>query len=101
MDYSYRLPRLFSDVDEIRERQKKLERYIKYLLEKKAENLENLEKKIAHQEKQIEKLKERTELMAKDNLRLKEHVNKLTEVVEYLANKQKREESLENERLGI
>ncbi len=95
MDYSYRLPRLFSDVDEIRERQKKLERYIKYLLGKKAENLEKLEKRIAHQEKQIEKLKERTELMAKDNLRLKEHVNKLTEVVEYLANKEKRDQSLE------
>ncbi len=101
MDYSYRLTRLFSDVEELQERQRKLERYINYLQGKKAENVGSLEKKIADQEKQIEKLKERTELMAKDNLRLKEHVNKLTEVVEYLANKQKRDERLESERLGI
>ncbi|KYK28258.1 MAG: hypothetical protein AYK19_00560 [Theionarchaea archaeon DG-70-1] len=94
MDYSYGLPRLSADVEELRERQKKLERYINYLLEKKAENLGKLEKKIAEQERQIERLKERTELMAKDNLRMKEHVNKLTEVVEFLANKQKRDERL-------
>ena len=94
MDYSYRLPRLSADVEELRERQKKLERYINYLLEKKAENLGKLERKIAEQEKQIERLKERTELMAKDNLRMKEHVNKLTEIVEFLANKQKRDERL-------
>lgn len=94
MDYSYRLPRLSADVEELRERQKKLERYINYLLEKKAENLGKLERKIAEQERQIERLKERTELMAKDNLRMKEHVNKLTEIVEFLANKQKRDERL-------
>jgi len=94
MDYSYGLPRLSADVEELRERQKKLERYINYLLEKRAENVGKLEKKIAEQERQIERLKERTELMAKDNLRMKEHVNKLTEVVEFLANKQKRDERL-------
>jgi hypothetical protein len=98
MDYSYRLPRLFKDVDELREHQKKLERYINYLLEKRATNVGKLEKKIADQERQIEKLKERTELMAKDNMRLKEHVNKLTEVVERIMNKQKRDERLEQER---
>ncbi|MBU7001881.1 MAG: hypothetical protein HXS51_14030 [Theionarchaea archaeon] len=95
MDYSYRLPRLFHDVDELREHQKKLERYINYLQGKKVENTENLEKKIAEQERQIERLKERTELMAKDTMRLKEHINKLTEVLESLANKQKRNEMLE------
>lgn len=100
MDFSYRLPRLSADVEELQERQRKLERYIQYLLEKKAKNLGKLEKKIAEQERQIEKLKERTELMAKDNLRLKEHVNKLTEVVETVVNKQKREERLKKE-LGI
>jgi septal ring factor EnvC (AmiA/AmiB activator) len=100
MDYSYRLPRLFKDVDELWEHQKKLERYINYLLEKKATNLGKLEKKIADQERQIEKLKERTELMAKDNMRLKEHVNRLTEVVEHIMNKQKRDERLEQEREG-
>jgi len=94
MDYSYGLPRLSADVEELRERQKKLERYVNYLLEKRAENVGKLEKKIAEQERQIERLKERTELMAKDNLRMKEHVNKLTEVVEFLANKQKRDERL-------
>ena len=91
MDYSYKLPRLFQDVDELWEHQKKLERYINYLQGKKGETLKTLEKKIAEQEKQIQTLKERTELMAKDNVRLKEHINKLTEVVEYLANKQKQE----------
>lgn len=101
MDYSYRLSRLSADAEELRERQKKLERYINYLLEKKAGNIGKLEKKIAEQERQIERLKERTELMAKDNLRMKEHVNKLTEVVEYLANKQKRDERLEKEKLGL
>lgn len=95
MDYSYRLPRLFHDVDELREHQKKLERYINYLQGKKVENTENLEKKIAEQERQIERLKERTELMAKDTMRLKEHINKLTEVLESLANKQKKYEMLE------
>ncbi|MBU7011803.1 MAG: hypothetical protein HXS46_14035 [Theionarchaea archaeon] len=95
MDYSYRLTRLFSDVDELLERQRKLERYVQYLLGKKADNLGKLEKKISEQEKHIEKLKERTELMAKDNLRLKDQVKKLTEVVEYLVNKQKRDERLE------
>jgi uncharacterized coiled-coil protein SlyX len=54
-----------------------------------------LEKRVAEQEKQIEKLKERTELMARDNLRLKEHVNTLTEALEQLANKQKRDTQLE------
>lgn len=100
MDYSYRLPRLFKDVDELWEHQKKMERYINYLLEKRATNLGKLEKKIAEQERQIEKLKERTELMAKDNMRLKEHVNRLTEVVEHIMNKQKRDERLEQEREG-
>jgi chromosome segregation ATPase len=95
MDYSYRLPRLFHDVDELREHQKKLERYITYLQGKKVEGVENLEKKIAEQERQIERLKERTELMAKDTMRLKEHINKLTEVLENLANKQKRHEELQ------
>ncbi len=92
MDYSYRLPRLFHDVDELWEHQKKLERYIKFLQGKKGENLEKLEKKIAEQDRQIQKLKERTELMAKDNVRLKEHINKLSEAVEYLVIKQKQEE---------
>ncbi|MBU7013883.1 MAG: hypothetical protein HXS52_07535 [Theionarchaea archaeon] len=95
MDYSYRLPRLFHDVEELREHQKKLERYINYLQGKKAENTGNLERKIAEQGRQIEKLKERTELMAKDTMRLKEHINKLTEVLESLATKQKRYEGLE------
>ena len=95
MDYSYMLPRLFTDVEELRERQRKLERYVNYLLERKAETQSNLEKKIAEQEKQIEKLKERTELMARDNLRLKEHVNKLTDIIEQLANKEKRNTQLE------
>lgn len=95
MDYSYRLPRLSADVEELQQRQRKLERYIQYLLEKKSTNLGKLEKKIAEQQRQIERLKERTELIAKDNLRLKEHVNKLTEVVERLVNKQSREERLE------
>ncbi len=95
MDYSYRLTRLFTDVDELWERQRKMERYVQYLLGKKADNQGKLEKRIAEQEKHIEKLRERTELMAKDNLRLKEQVKKLTEVVEYLANKQKRHEQLE------
>lgn len=97
MDYSYRLPRLSADVEELQQRQKKLERYINYLLEKKAENLGALEKRISEQERQIEKLKERTEVMAKDNLRLKEHINKLTELLENLINKQKIEERLQKE----
>jgi hypothetical protein len=93
---------LFTDVEELWERQKKLERYIKYLQEKRVETLGTLEKRISEQDKkiseqnrQIEKLKERTELMAKDALRLKEQINKLTELVEYVANKQKRQERLE------
>ena len=89
------VPRLSAEIEEIRQRQRKLERYVNYLLEKKAENLGKLEKRIAEQEKQIGKLKERTELMAKDNLRLKEHVNKLTEALEQLANRQKRDTQLE------
>ncbi|MGD2248618.1 MAG: hypothetical protein PVF58_09445 [Candidatus Methanofastidiosia archaeon] len=96
MDYSYRMPRLFNDVDQLRERQKKLERYIEFLQKKRNETIEKLEKKVAEQEKIIERLKERTELMAKDSMRLKEKVNKLTELVEYLANKQKREERLDS-----
>lgn len=100
MDYSYRLPRLSADVEELQQRQKKLERYINYLLEKKAENLGALEKRISEQERQIEKLKERTEVMAKDNLRLKEHINKLTELLENMINKQKIEERLQKEAIG-
>ena len=95
MDYSYMVPRLSAELEEIRQRQRKLERYVNYLLEKKAEDVGRLEKRVAEQEKQIEKLKERTELMAKDNLRLKEQVNKLTEALEQLANKQKRDTQLE------
>ena len=95
MDYSYMVPRLSAEIEEMRQRQRKLERYVNYLLEKKAEDLGKLEKRVAEQEKQIEKLKERTELMAKDNLRLKEQVNKLTEALEQLANKQKRDTQLE------
>lgn len=98
MDYSYRLPRLFHDVDELWEHQKKLERYIKYLQGKKGENLEKLERRIAEQDRQIQRLKERTELMAKDNVRLKEHINTLTKVVENLVTKQKQEE---RERTGF
>lgn len=100
MDYSYQLPRLSADVEELQQRQKKLERYINYLLEKKAENLGALEKRISEQERQIEKLKERTEVMAKDNLRLKEHINKLTELLENMINKQKIEERLQKEAIG-
>jgi uncharacterized coiled-coil protein SlyX len=95
MDYSYMVPRLSAEIEEMRQRQRKLERYVNYLLEKKAEDLGKLEKRVAEQEKQIEKLKERTELMARDNLRLKEHVNTLTEALEQLANKQKRDTQLE------
>lgn len=95
MDYSYMVPRLSAELEEIRQRQRKLERYVNYLLEKKAEDVGRLEKRVAEQEKQIEKLKERTELMAKDNLRLKEQFNKLTEALEQLANKQKRDTQLE------
>ncbi len=95
MDYSYRLPRLFNDVEELREHQKKLERYLKFLQDKKKEDAETLEKKIADQEKQIEKLKERTELLAKDNLRLKEDIKKLLEEVEFLMDREQRDERLQ------
>lgn len=96
MDYSYRMPRLFNDVDQLRERQKKLERYIQFLEKKRNETVKKLEKKVAEQEKTIERLKQRTELLAKDNMRIKEKANKLTELVEYLANKQKRKERLDS-----
>ena len=97
MDYSYRMSRLFTDVEEMRERQKKIERYYQYLLKQKTENLSRLERVLSEQEKEIETLKERTELMARDTLRLKQHVNKLTEVIETIMNEKKIHTSLETE----
>lgn len=94
MDYSYRLPRLFRDVDELVERQKKLERYIQHLQQQKGESTTKLEQRISDQERRIEALKEKIEYMTNENVKLKEQINKLTEVVEYLATKQKREQDL-------
>jgi septal ring factor EnvC (AmiA/AmiB activator) len=97
MDYSYRMSRLFTDMEELRERQKKIERYYQYLLKQKTENLSKLERVLSEQEKEIETLKERTELMARDTLRLKQHINKLTEVIETIMNEKKIHPSLETE----
>jgi hypothetical protein len=97
MDYSHRMPRLFLDVEEMRERQKKIERYYQYLLKKKTESQSRLERKLAEQEKEINTLKERTELMARDTLRLKKHVNKLTETIETILNEKKLHTTLETD----
>lgn len=97
MDYSYRMSRLFLDLEEMRERQKKIERYYQHLLKEKTKELSKLERTLAEHEKEISTLKERTELMARDTLRLKEHINTVTEIVENMVNEKKLHTTLETE----